>query len=122
MRILQFIPHGSEALMRRLLRGVQAQAGPDQIGPAVLPVLDLEDGHWILGDEEGTAARKQAARSRLLALADEGIGAWMPVALRLNAVDTAEFRRDLPVASRLAACQGLEVVLLPKLSASRRCR
>jgi len=68
-----------------------------------------------VGDAEATAAGKWEARRRLLALVDDGLGVHTPVALRINAAASDEFRRDLPVASRLAAIGALELLLLPKL-------
>jgi citrate lyase beta subunit len=116
MLVISFVPIRSALVMARLLRSFH--------GANSLPILDLEDGHWDLQDENRTPARKAAARERLLelcALPPARLQA-APVAMRLNSFSSPDFELDLPVAEAVAKRLGLRMILLPKVAAAGELR
>ena len=105
-RVVQLVPVVATALLPRLVRRIRRIGG--------LPVLDLEDGLWVVDDPAETARQRAGARER--------IGAWSTgpacqgaVAFRLNAPGSEDARLDLALMQRISASLTVSRVLLPKI-------
>lgn len=111
MRIYQFIPLAAVKVMRRMMGSMP---------PGTVAVLDLEDGNLDVGNPTATVERRGFARGRFRELCDSCGDAPIGtvVALRVNAIGTEEFDRDIAVARLIDEALGLGMVLLPKVAAA----
>lgn len=111
-RVYQFVPLAAVAVQRRWIRAM---------GADTMAVLDLEDGLIDVDNPAATDDRRMRARLGIRALCVDRAEspAVGPVALRMNAVGSDDFERDLPVARAIAETIGLTAVLLPKIASGR---
>ena len=79
------------------------------------PVIDLEDALWDVFRPERTSALKAAGRQALLALAGQPELADIPLGVRVNRVNEAEFERDLVALQALARIHPLDCVVGTKI-------
>jgi citrate lyase beta subunit len=113
--IYQFIPNAPVQVMERLIRSMV---------PGTMGILDLEDGYLDVRDPGRTSERRESGRKQLLELCarSQGRANGRPVAMRINAVGTEDFVRDLQVLRTVADTFGLAAVMLPKVGSGEEYR